>query len=295
MGSLIVSPFLLTMYICPVCHLPLTECSAESIAIQNNQTKQSPLRCENGHSFDRHKKGYINLLLVQNKRTKQPGDDALMVAGRRSFLEAGYYQAFADKLADSVLSVGAKTVLDAGCGEGFYLNHLLTRQSEISAYGFDISKPAIQSAAGQYKHIEWAVASSARLPYGDESFDVVMSIFSRVESQEFSRVLKPGGYVLFAGPGAEHLLALRQLIYSEVRSYQSDKHKNYFTDDYALIDRAELKVPLTIMKNEHIRHLLTMTPHGQRVNAEAEQRLQQVNELNDVADFQIYLYKKLDQ
>ncbi len=283
------------MYICPVCQLPLTEYCPEGTAFQNSQRKQNPLRCDNGHSFDWHKKGYINLLLVQNKRTKQPGDDALMVAGRRSFLEAGYYQAFADKLADIVIGIDAKTVLDAGCGEGFYLNHLLQRQSTLSAYGFDISKPAIQSAAGQYKHIEWAVASSARLPYGDQSFDVVMSVFSRVEEQEFSRVLKPGGYVLFAGPGAQHLLALRQLIYSEVRAYQSDKHERYFNDQYKLVDKTELNVPLTITGNEYVRHLLNMTPHGQRINAEAEQRLQQVDELVDVADFQIYLYKKLDQ
>ncbi|MFC7000619.1 putative RNA methyltransferase [Pseudobowmanella zhangzhouensis] len=59
-----------SLYQCPVCQLPLT-------------LAERTYRCDNGHSFDQHKKGYVNLLLVQNKRSKMPGDDADMVQSRR--------------------------------------------------------------------------------------------------------------------------------------------------------------------------------------------------------------------
>ncbi len=58
--------------ICPLCQLPLIK---EQI---NN--KQGRWYCDNNHSFDIAKQGYTNLLPVQNKKSRSPGDDAEMVA-----------------------------------------------------------------------------------------------------------------------------------------------------------------------------------------------------------------------
>lgn len=273
------------MYICPVCQQALTE------SIQDTPNTPKTLRCEQGHSFDRHKKGYVNLLLAHNKRSKQPGDDAAMVAGRRAFLNAGYYQTLASKIAELMLAQGVKRVLDAGCGEGYYLKQLLDHQPNIEAFGFDISKPAIQFAS-HYKAIEWAVASSARMPYADVSFDAVLSVFSRIESEEFYRVLKPKGFVFFAGPGPEHLMALRELIYSDIREYETEKHHTYFSDQFTLRDTVELKVPFLLESQEQIQNLLSMTPHSQRMTREGAERLGAVESLQDSADFRLYLYQK---
>jgi 23S rRNA (guanine745-N1)-methyltransferase len=65
--------------ICPLCRTPLT--------LENKSQ-----RCANGHSFDIAKEGYVNLLLVQQKKSKEPGDNPEMVKARREFLQAGYYQ-----------------------------------------------------------------------------------------------------------------------------------------------------------------------------------------------------------
>lgn len=270
------------MYICPVC---------QNTLIETAQDKARTLRCEQGHSFDRHKKGYVNLLLAHNKRSKQPGDDVAMVAGRRAFLNAGYYQTLVQSIANIIEQHSVSTVLDAGCGEGYYLNHILQYLPELNTYGFDISKPAIQ-AASHYKQCEWAVASSARMPYADASFDLVLSVFSRVESEEFHRVLKPRGLVLFVAPGAEHLLALRQLVYTDIRDYKVEKHQAYFNKDFELLDTQSLQVPLLLTENQQIKNLLSMTPHGQRITKDAEARLSSTNELHDHADFRLYLYQK---
>jgi len=270
------------MYTCPVCQQTLTE---------STQEKSKTLRCEQGHSFDRHKKGYVNLLLAHNKRSKQPGDDAEMVAGRRMFLNAGYYHALAKQISDMLSAKGVRCIVDAGCGEGYYLREILALQPELSAWGFDISKPAIQQAS-QTKQVEWAVASSARMPYADASFDCVLSVFSRVDNDEFLRVLKPRGFVLYAGPGPDHLMCLRQLIYSEIRSYEVEKHHDYFGESFDLVESMVLKVPFELDDQTQIHNLLSMTPHSQRVTQEGLKRLTAVASLSDEADFRLYLYQK---
>lgn len=287
------------MYSCPVCKQVLNKNVSDSL-------QAGSLRCEAGHNFDRHKKGYINLLLAQNKKSKQPGDDSTMVDGRRAFLNAGYYQAFADKIAELILAHKPKSILDAGCGEGFYLNNIIAKTHEhandsslngsasINAYGFDISKPAIAAAASSYKDIEWAVASSARAPYQTGVFDCILSVFSRVESAEFSRLLKIGGIVVYAGPGPDHLLALRELIYPEVNAYKSEKHAAYFDEHFTLLKKIALTIPLSVNSNEQMMNLLSMTPHSQRINKDAENRLKATHSLNDHADFLLYVYQKIN-
>jgi 23S rRNA (guanine745-N1)-methyltransferase len=198
-------------------------------------------------------------------------------------------------MANLIKSSNSKIVLDAGCGEGYYLNQLLQfnpdlRASESCGYGFDISKPAIQLAS-HYKQFEWAVASSARMPYSNAAFDLVVSVFSRVDNEEFLRVLKPNGYVLFVGPGPQHLMALRKLVYSEIRSYDTEKHHDYFDKQFKLIDSVELQVPFTLGDNRQIQNLLSMTPHSQRITREAQQGLLSVVSLDEVADFRLYLYQ----
>ncbi len=280
-----------SIYNCPVCHC----------ALQESMSSINSLSCQQGHNFDRHKKGYINLLLAQHKKSKQPGDDSKMVEGRRRFLDAGHYDDFANKIAELILAKEPQHILDAGCGEGFYLDYAVSKaipnkspdSKPINAFGFDISKPAIAAAASRYKNIEWAVASSARAPYQTGTFDCIISVFSRVEPNEFSRLLKPGGIVIYAGPGPNHLLGLRELIYSEVRPYQVEKHVDYFNEDFSLSKKTALTIPLSLNSNDEIMNLVSMTPHGQRINQDAADRLKATHTLNDNADFLLYAYQKI--
>jgi 23S rRNA (guanine745-N1)-methyltransferase len=116
-------------------------------------------QCDNGHTFDCAKEGYVNLLLAQHKNSKAPGDSKEMVVARQQFLAQGYYRPLADKIgaivADFVNNKTPLSLLDAGCGEGYYtgqvLDKLVQQGVSVIASGIDISKPAIIKAAKRKK------------------------------------------------------------------------------------------------------------------------------------------------
>lgn len=270
----------MTLYQCPVCQQPLS-------------VTDRVYSCANNHRFDQHKKGYVNLLLVQNKRSKTPGDDADMVLSRRRFLNDGHYQPLADFIANSLSSQysGSASLWDAGCGEGYYTHKVKQRNPDWSVYGLDISKPAI-TAASQYKDIHWCVASSSHPPYLDNSFDAIFSVFSRVDSDPFHRVLKPGGSVSLVAPDADHLHNLRSVIYDTVRPYDTSKHKSYLDDRFELVSEERLEVPLQLNSHDAVMDLVGMTPHAHRMSAEIKARLQNTPTLTDTGCFKIYRFIK---
>ena len=125
---------------CPVCQ-------------QTLQQQDNNLRCSAGHSFDRAKQGYWNLLLSHKKKSKDPGDNAEMVQARRDFLDQGHYRQLSDQINQLVLNSLPETpsrILDMGCGEGFYTAALEQALSdagrEDALIGLDISKHAVKSA-----------------------------------------------------------------------------------------------------------------------------------------------------
>lgn len=251
------------------------------------------LQCAAGHSFDRHKKGYYNLLLANQKRSKAPGDDANMVLSRKRFLQAGHYaplaQAIAELVAPSTSESGV--LLDAGCGEGYYTGFIGGQISGWDSIGVDISKPAI-AAASQNKTVEWLVASSARLPILSNSIDVVLTIFSRIEAEEFHRVLNDAGKLLVCAPGERHLWQLRSLLYDDVRQYDVSKHLHGLEEKFKLLTQTQRRVPLHLNRAEQIQDLLNMTPHGQRLKGEKLAQIQALTELQDEADFCLYVLEK---
>lgn len=186
------------MLLCPVrdCHEAL-------------RRQDRTVRCENGHSFDVARSGYINLLQPQDRKSKQPGDTAEAVAGRRRLHDLGVTEPLRRAIANMAGATPEDVVLDAGCGEGFYLGSL-SRDIGFDAHGIDISTAAIDAAARKYPRCEWIVANADRfVPYPDQSFTLVLSITARMNSAEFRRVLSNGGRLLVAIPAPEDLIELR--------------------------------------------------------------------------------------
>jgi 23S rRNA (guanine745-N1)-methyltransferase len=186
------------LLLCPVrdCHQPL-HCHERSLA------------CEQGHSFDIAKSGYINLLQPQDKKAKNPGDSKDAALARRRLHERGTTEPLLQGLSELLAASASDVVLDAGCGDGFYLGSLAQRIG-FAAHGVDLSIPAIDAAARKYKTCEWVVANADRfLPYSEASFSRVMSITARMNPPEFRRVLREDGRLLVAIPAPDDLIELR--------------------------------------------------------------------------------------
>ena len=186
------------MLLCPVrgCHLTL-------------ERDERRLHCASNHSFDIARSGYVNLLQPQERRSKQPGDAALAVAARRRLHNRGVTKPLLEAVAAILEPSSQETILDAGCGEGFYLGSL-ANQFHLDAHGVDISTPAVDAAARRYPACHWVVANADRaLPYPDRSFSIVLSITSRMNVKEFRRVLRDDGRLLVAVPAPEDLIELR--------------------------------------------------------------------------------------
>src|SRR6202521_4092071 len=118
------------MLLCTVrdCHLAL-------------QREDRRLVCPRLHSFDVARSGYINLLQPQERRSKRPGDTAEAVAGRRRLHERGVTEPLLRGIAEMIGARSTDVVLDAGCGDGFYLGSL-AHQAGFDAHGVDISTAA---------------------------------------------------------------------------------------------------------------------------------------------------------
>lgn len=186
------------MLLCPVrdCHLPL-------------RREQKRVVCPRGHSFDIARRGYVNLLQPQDRRSKNPGDTLAAIEGRGRLHDRGVTQPLLQAVAKMASASPADIVLDAGCGDGFYLGSL-QRQTGFHAHGVDISVAAIDAAARRYPECEWIVANADRfVPYADRAFSLVLSITARMNAAEFRRVLRDEGRLLVALPASGDLIELR--------------------------------------------------------------------------------------
>ena len=229
------------------------------------------LLCPANHSFDRSKEGYVNLLPVQKKRSKRPGDSLEMVLGRRALHEARLYQPLAEALVDVVSArPQIRTLLDIGCGEGFYGGTLSSRLPYLAVYGVDVAKPAVKLAAKSYPHLHHAVASSRDLPVMTSTIDMALCVFSPGNDAEISRVLRPDGFYLEVGPGPGHLWQLKKELYEHPREHKPARCEMV---SGGLADQGELRYDRTL-DNSLLRALLAATPFAFRGRRESRSALQ---------------------
>jgi len=237
-----------TAFACPICQ--------ENLALV-----ESSLKCKNRHSFDLAKFGYVNLA----PQIKQSANyDKENFQNRQQILEAGFYQAILEDISDLLATnPSAKTVLDIGCGEGFYSRKLQESHSEKTFYAFDISKDSVQIAAKSEPNwaVNWFVGDLARLPIKDASMDILLDIFSPANYGEFRRVLSKDGILIKVIPTENHLKEIRQKVQDQLtnKDYSNQDIKNHFQDYFTILSSqtASLTKPITA---EQLQALLSMTP-----------------------------------
>lgn len=251
--------------------------------------RDKQLDCENGHVFDIARQGYVNLLPVQHKRSKQPGDSKAMVVARAEFLGSGVYQPVAEKLADIVHAQLPGTdqacLLDAGCGEGYYFDFLLNSlqdkkgNTDLSFVGLDISKDAIIRAAKRNRQITWLVGTNRQPPLMPDSVDIITCVFGFQSFAGFGKVLRPGGRVVLVEAGPEHLKELRELIYADIRKTEPSGLSLADENVYSAKAPQQLKFKTGEIDNRLINQLLVMTPHFYRANKAGREAAQQLQAL----------------
>lgn len=264
------------MYKCPVCSCKL-KCTENGLA------------CDNGHSFDTARQGYVNLLVGGGKH----GDDDTMMTARESFLSLGHYEKLSELVFDLLCryATGSR-ILDAGCGEGYYtLQFLSVADSDV--YGIDISKvgakksaSTVKAATGEKNKI--CVGSVYKMPYCDKSFDCVVNIFSPVAREEYLRVLKDGGIVIIAYPKSEHLYEMKEILYDEPYKKTESVMK---LDGFDIVEQNELHYKFSLNENEEIMNLFKMTPYYYTSSKQGVERLKNVPSLTLGATFGVDVYR----
>lgn len=276
---------------CPVCEEKIT-CS------------EMLCTCEHGHSFDVARQGYVNLLLAQQRNSKQPGDSREMVLSRSRFLDAGYYQPVSDAL-NRVISTRllasevptAARILDVGCGEGYYLtrlhNHLfaIPLLQETVCVGLDISKEAIREATRRTKEVRWIVASAINMPLQSASFSLITSVFAPTNLDEFVRVLEPGGKLVLVTPGPHHLFALRQMLYGNVVEHSQEDFLERASTSFTLLNSERVTYNMLLRTTGDIVNLFHMTPYFWKSSAEAHGRVEQLDQLETQVDVVIRVFQ----
>ena len=237
-----------TAFACPICQENLT-------------LVESSLKCSNRHSFDLAKFGYINLA----PQIKQSANyDKENFQNRQQILEAGFYQAILDAVSDLLAnSKNAKTILDIGCGEGFYSRKLQERHPDKTFYAFDISKDSVQIATKSEPNwaVNWFVGDLSRLPLQDASMDILLDLFSPANYGEFRRVLSKDGILIKVIPTKNHLKEIRQKVQDQLtnKDYSNQDIKNHFQNNFTILSSQTASLTKTITV-EQLQALLSMTP-----------------------------------
>jgi 23S rRNA (guanine745-N1)-methyltransferase len=265
--------------ICPLCTLPLN-------SLPLGERTQG-LVCPNRHQFDRAKEGYFNLLPVHYKNSREPGDAKQQLLARREFLAAEYFLPLLDAL-KKIIRTDVTSLLDIGCGEGYFTRRLGEHCARADIYGLDISKAGVRLAAkSSQQNQTYIVASSQSLPLADASMEVITRIYAPSKDEELFRVLKPKGLVIIVTPGEEHLLALRQKIYQVIKPHPKPVAPQGFKE----LKQEMVTFPLVVPSGELTAALLTMTPFAWKLSPELLQS--SITEgITDTAHFQISVYEK---
>lgn len=284
-------------FVCPYCQSPLIVGAKTWLcdgSLNNKETK---------HPFDVARQGYANLLPVQNKKSKDPGDSAQSIEARHRFLSQGFYQPLQQLIAklisaesEASTQSNTQTWLDVGCGEGYYTGAIAealatTETNNPCLIALDISKPAVATTARVAKQDQqlWyqlkadkstaknttiypMVASASHLPLIDRSIDGISTIFSPILPEEFARVLKSEGRLIIAKPDAGHLQSMREALFDEVRPHDSDKFLDELAPYFNQVETHQVTADLQLSADA-LADLMTMTPYSYRARAEKREAL----------------------
>ena len=269
---------------CPKCHQILTQDGRN-------------WRCADGHSYDTAKQGYVNLLLVDQKKSKHPGDDMDMVRARADFLDGGDYQPIADALnnmlSEQLGDATGQTLLDIGCGDGWYTARMASALPALGQItGLDISRDAVRYATRRNKSIRWIVASGARPPVQAQSQNAIVTLFTPLMPQGLEHALSDDGVVITASTGANHLSQLRERIYTQVNEDHWSPVSAMQNAGFHSVAEQNVRFTFRPADTNALLNLLNMTPHRWKVAPEKADALKDMEPFDIEVDVTLHAFRR---
>ncbi len=252
---------------CPVCGKPLEQLNRSLV-------------CENRHTFDYAKSGYINLL---NSNTASHGDNKEMTKARTAFLNTDSYKFLRDFIETVLKEKQDDVFLDLGCGEGYYTRSMPGKER----YGFDISKDMVNHAAKTDKDTCYVVASIFDLPVFDACAGAVLTCFAPCREEEILRILKDDGIFVFVSPGPNHLKELKEVLYET--TYENETEQRFHT--LKMEQEHLIRAPFAV-EHDNLMNLFMMTPYYYRTGAEGKKKLEDIASISITAEFLVRVYRK---
>jgi len=241
-------------------------------------------KCQNNHSFDQAKEGYVNLL-ISNKANH--GDNKFLMKSRISFLNQGYYDDLLNALIKTIEKYPHENLVDLACGEGYYTRNF----SKISnVTGIDLSKTGIKYAAKHDELGNYVLANIFKTPLFDHCTDIVTTIFAPISQNEISRILKDGGYFIEVIPNENHLIEFKEILYDKI-ILNVIEDKNY--ENLKKVDEIEVDSKISLSDNETIMNLFNMTPYTYKTQLSAIDKLKKVNKMEVTLSFIINVYQNV--
>lgn len=221
--------------------------------------------CGKGHRVNVNRKGLVNFL-------SSPVDscyDAVLFQARSRVFAAGCYLPVVQAM-EELLPAGTHRLLDAGCGDGWYLNELLQRHEDWCGAGVDISRDAVLQATNHPCTALWCVGDLRHLPFADGSFTAVLDVLTPANYGEFRRVLAPEGLLLKVYPGGEYLKEIRAA--RGIPPYEEGQVAEYLQEKARVVDRRHVVVHHRVTEALW-RDFVFMTPLNQDLLLEEKEKL----------------------
>ncbi len=293
--NLTTTPSYIHILTCPICSTHFTQIG-------------NTLKCEKAHTFDIAKEGYVNLLT--KKLPDSMGDTKEMLIARRAFLEYGHYQPLASAIntlvydylkdeSDTDGGLPTLNILDAGCGEGYYLGQLQHALGErlpdvqCECIGLDIAKEAMRMAAKRYKGLHFVVANlKERLVIANDALHVLLNIFAPRNVEEFARVLMPGGIALVVIPAPQHLQQLREkLDLLSIEEHKQEHVIEQFAPHFTYIGATNFHETIHL-SNQEIIQAVMMTPNYWHMSDKVKGVMTEMNEIETEIAFTCLMFRK---
>ncbi|GEN83373.1 hypothetical protein SLU01_16850 [Sporosarcina luteola] len=253
------------LFKCPICSTGM------------EMVEQAKLVCENMHSFDLAKSGYVNLA-PQAHTTKY---DKSLFEARTKVMASGFFKPVLDKLSslvnDHLDESDESVLLDAGCGEGTHLKAIHSRLSMETVgigIGIDLAKEGIAAASKAYPGFIWSVADLAAMPFQDDAVDVILNVLSPANYAEFNRLLKQGGIVVKVVPESGYLQELREAFYNGKQQKEETDPVERFSEHFDDV-KSERVTYMFTLPDGLLAPLIRMTPLTWGASEERVREVQQ--------------------